>query len=296
MNPKLSQSLNPGIEPVRGEIVSTIISKASCFTSHSTYFKIVMKPKIARSTELLADYARNPSVAIRNQIVQLNAGLVHKIARRISFQSAEAYEDLEQIGFIGLIRAIERFNLRKGCAFSSFAVPYIRGEILNYLRDKSNIVRIPRRWQELHQRSKRVRRELALFLNRQPSDRELAEALDVSLQEWQECKVAVKNRRLVSLDMRISPDTEGDITLEQTLLDLNDETRRHWQEERWHLQSALNQLEDKTQAAIEYVFLRDLSRKEAAKQIGVSTITVSRHLQKGVSQLESLLYEDAVAV
>ncbi|MEC4803180.1 MAG: sigma-70 family RNA polymerase sigma factor [Jaaginema sp. PMC 1079.18] len=295
VNPKLSQSLNPEIELMSGAIASTIKSKASSRTSHTTYCP-VMKPKIARSTELLAEYARNPKVAIRNQIAQLNAGLVHKIARRISFQSAEAYEDLEQIGFIGLIRAIERFNLRKGCAFSSFAVPYIRGEILNYLRDKSNIVRIPRRWQELHQRSKRVRHELSLFLNRQPSDRELAEALDVSLQEWQECKVAVQNRRLVSLDMTVSPDAEGHVTLEQTLPDLNDRDRRHWQEERWHLQSALSQLEDKTQAAIECVFLRDLSRKEAAQQIGVSTITVSRHLQKGVSQLESLLYEDAVAV
>jgi RNA polymerase sigma-B factor len=254
-----------------------------------------MKPQLTRSTELLAAYARTPSIALRNQIVQLNAGLVRKIARRISFQAVESFEDLEQIGFIGLIRAIERFNLRKGCAFSSFAVPYIRGEILNFLRDKSNIVRIPRRWQELHQRSKRVRRELALFLGRQPSDRELAEALDVSLTEWQECKVAVQNRRLVSLDTAITPDSEGKVTLEETLPDLDDQTRRDWQEERWHLQSALNQLEEKTQAAIEYVFLRDLSRKEAAKYIGVSTVTVSRHLQKGVAQLE-LLLEPAIAV
>ncbi|MEO0410055.1 MAG: sigma-70 family RNA polymerase sigma factor, partial [Cyanobacteria bacterium P01_A01_bin.135] len=101
-----------------------------------------------KSIELLMEYYRNPSVKLRNQLVQLNVGLVRKIAHRISHQCAEPYEDLEQIGHIGLIRAIERFDPTQGCAFSSFAVPYIRGEMLHFLRDRGSSVRVPRRWQD----------------------------------------------------------------------------------------------------------------------------------------------------
>ncbi|MFM7577346.1 MAG: sigma factor, partial [Microcystaceae cyanobacterium] len=67
---------------------------------------------------------------------------------RLSRQCAESYEDLEQVGYLGLIRAIARFDPRQGKAFSSFAMPYIRGEILHHLRDKGTVLRIPRRWQE----------------------------------------------------------------------------------------------------------------------------------------------------
>ena len=103
----------------------------------------------SESMSLLMNYFQQPSVKVRNQLVLLNAGLVRQIAHRIGRHCAEPYQDLEQIGYLGLIRAIERFNPHQGCAFSSFAVPYIRGEVLHYLRDKSSVMKIPRRWQEL---------------------------------------------------------------------------------------------------------------------------------------------------
>jgi RNA polymerase sigma-B factor len=114
----------------------------------------------SRGMELLMEYKQSPSVAIRNQLVRLNAGLVRKIAHRVSHQCSEPYEDLEQIGYIGLIRAIERFNPSQGCAFSSFAVPYIRGEMLHFLRDRGTAVKIPRRWQDLLKESQRLQLEM----------------------------------------------------------------------------------------------------------------------------------------
>ena len=72
---------------------------------------------------VLSAYARNPSLELRNQLVECNLGLVRQVAHRISNQCSEPYEDLEQIGYLGLIRAIERFNPQQGCAFSSFAIP-----------------------------------------------------------------------------------------------------------------------------------------------------------------------------
>ena len=114
--------------------------------------------------ELLMTYSRNPSVKLRNQLVSLHSGLVRKVAHQFRQQCGEPYEDLEQIGYLGLIRAIERFDPHQGSAFSSFAITYIRGEMLHYLRDQATMVKIPRRWQDLDQKGKKLRKELTVTL------------------------------------------------------------------------------------------------------------------------------------
>lgn len=246
-----------------------------------------------RGMELLIAYVRQPSLKLRNQLVELNIGLVRKVAHQISRQCAEPYEDLEQVGCLGLIRAIERFNPHQGCAFSSFALPYIRGEMLHYLRDKSSVLRIPRRWQELSARAKKVRKDLMLALGRMPKDNEMAQALGVSLQEWRDCKIATGNRRLLSLDAPVAQLVDEPLTLADTIPDPSYSARKTWQEDRMELQGAMGQLEDKTQSAIALVYLQDLSRKEAAKKIGISPMTVTRHLNKGITQLGTLLEPQA---
>lgn len=239
--------------------------------------------------ELLIAYYRNPSIKVRNQLVQLNAGLVRQIAYRISRQCRESYEDLQQIGFIGLIRAIERFNPSQGCAFSSFAMPYIRGEMLHFIRDKGNLVKIPRRWQEIQREGRRVTQELTITLGRLPKDTEIAHALQISLKEWIESKLATRNCFPLSLDATVGNTIDSPTTFGETLTDLQEEAWQHREEERQQLQGAIGQLDQKTQAALEFVFFHDLSRQEVAKKIGVSPITVSRYVQRGVNELVSLL-------
>jgi RNA polymerase sigma-B factor len=239
--------------------------------------------------ELLIAYSQNPSVAVRNQLVQLNSGLVRKIAYRFSRQCAEHYEDLEQVGYLGLIRAIERFNPEQSHAFSSFAVPYIRGEILHFLRDKGSLVKIPRRLQELQQEGQRVIKNLTATLGRLPKDIEIAQALKVSLPEWHESKLALQNRSPLSLDAIVSNIFDGSTTLGEILPDSYQEALQHQEEDRQQLQGAMSQLEEKVRLAIEYVFLQDLHRLEAAQYIGVSPLTVTRQLHQGVKQLVSLL-------
>jgi RNA polymerase sigma-B factor len=248
-----------------------------------------MKTQHLRATELLAAYARHPTIELRNQIAQLNAGLVRKAAHQLSRQSAEPYEDLEQVGYIGLILAIERFDGRRGYAFSSFAVPYIRGEILNFLRDRSTTIKIPRRWQELYRKGKKIRKNLAIARGSQPPESEVAHSLGISLQEWRECKEAVKNRRLLSLDAAVNQEMDSSLKLEETLADPRERLRQQWYEDRLQLQSAMNLLDRKTQDALNFVFVRDLSRKDTATHLGVSTITVTRHLKKGINQLTAQL-------
>jgi RNA polymerase sigma-B factor len=239
-------------------------------------------------------YHQNPTVKLRNQLVQMNIGLVRKIAHRISYQCAEPYEDLEQIGYLGLIRAIERFNPSQGCAFSSFAVPYIRGEMLHFLRDRSATVKIPRRWQQLNRAGQKVREALTVATGRQPTDGEIATELGVSVQEWRECRLASRNRLPLSLDATVGHQMDSPMTLGDTLPDMNYHDLQVMEEDRQQLQRAMNQLEDKTRQAIEYVFLNDLSRKEVAERIGVSPMTVTRRIHRGIQQMVTVIQPQAL--
>lgn len=239
----------------------------------------------SRSMELLLLYKHNPSLQLRNKLVQMNAGLVRKIAHRVSHQCAEPYEDLEQIGYLGLIRAIERFNPTQGCAFSSFAVPYIRGEMLHFLRDRGGTVKVPRRWQDLQKEGQKTQVRLAKELDRQPTDFEIAEALNITQEEWQEIKMAIKNRSPLSLDATVCQQIDSPITLGDTLPDMHYLALQRLEEDRQQLHRALSQLEEKTRAAIEYVFFSDMSRKEVAERIGVSPMTVTRRIQRGLEQM-----------
>jgi RNA polymerase sigma-B factor len=239
--------------------------------------------------ELLVAYHQKPSVSLRNQLVRLNAGLVRKIAHQVSHQCAEPYEDLEQIGYLGLIRAIERFNPAQGCAFSSFAVPYIRGEMLHFLRDRGNTVKIPRRWQDLQKEGQKVRESLMKQLGRQPQDAEVAEQLGVSVNDWREIKLAGKNRSPLSLDATISQQADTTVTLGDMLPDGHYQVLQQFEEDRQQLQRALSRLEDKTRSAIELVFFSDLSRKEVAERIEVSPMTVTRRIQRGIQQMVTYL-------
>lgn len=239
----------------------------------------------SRTMELLVAYQQNPTVSLRNQLVRLNAGLVRKIAHRISYQCSEPYEDLEQIGYLGLIRAVERFNPAQGCAFSSFAVPYIRGEMLHFLRDRGTTVKVPRRWQDMQKQGQKIRVELTKKLGRQPKDSEIAEQLGISVEEWGEIRTATKNRSPLSLDATICQQIDSPVTLGETLPDMQYQTLQSLEEDRQQIQQALSQLEEKTRSAIEFVYFSDLSRKEVAERIGVSPMTVSRRVQRGLEQM-----------
>ncbi len=246
-----------------------------------------------RCMELIQLYYRDPSLKLRNKLVELNAGLVRKVAHQVCRKCAEPYEDLEQIGYLGLIRAIERFDPHQGSAFSSFAIPYIRGEMLHYLRDKGSMMRIPRRWQELYTRGKKLRKDLIEKLGRLPKDIELADSLGVPLEEWSECQLALQNRLPISLDAVVNQSLDSSIVLGDTIADPRLQEKRRLEDDKLQLQRAMSQLEDKTKAAIECVFLWDLPRKEAAKYIGISPMTVTRHLHKGIEQLGAMLEPQA---
>jgi RNA polymerase sigma-B factor len=243
----------------------------------------------SESLELLREYQRHPSAQVRNRLVELNFGLVRREAHHWINQCTESYEDLLQVGSIGLIRAIERFDIAKGHAFSSFAIPYIRGEIQHYLRDKSQSVRIPRRWQALQRKALLVTRELQLNLGRHPQDAEIAAALEISVEEWHDIKLASQNRALLSLDAPVGDEENGSASLAELVPDSRYRSFQLAQEDQIRLQQALTQLEKRTRQILEFVFLYDLTQKETAERLGISAVTVSRRVKKGLELLQGLM-------
>lgn len=238
---------------------------------------------------LLRDYQRCSSAEIRNHLVHLNFGLVRKEAHHWVNQCTESYEDLLQVGSIGLIRAIERFDTTKGTAFSSFAIPYIRGEIQHYLRDRGCSVRIPRRWLALRQQSVEITQDLREKFNRQPTDSEVAGALDISLGEWQEIKLAHQNREPLSLDTPVRDAEDGTTSLGELVPDPRYRSFQLAQEDQIRLQQALAHLEKRTREILEFVFLHDLTQKEVAERLDISVVTVSRRVKKGLDSLKKLM-------
>ena len=239
-----------------------------------------------QSLQLLRDYQQSRSAKIRNQLVNLNLGLVRKEAHHWVNQCTESYDDLIQVGCLGLIRAIERFDVTKGHAFSSFALPYIRGEIQHYLRDKGCSVRMPRRWLAIRQQAVEVTRNLQVQYNRPPKDAEVAAALEISLGEWQEIKLAYQNREPLSLDTPVGDSEEETNSLAEIVPDSQYRSFQLAQEDQIRLQQALVQLEQRTREILEFVFLHDLTQKEVAERLDISVVTVSRRVKKGLDLLK----------
>ena len=189
---------------------------------------------------------------------------------------------------MGLINAIDKFEIVKGCAFSTFAIPYIRGEIQHYLRDKGSVLKMPRRWFALAQQAGTITKDLQAKYQRQPTESEIALALDVSLVEWQEIKLAYQNRQPVSLDCPIGNDEETG-SLADLLPDRHYQSFQLSQEDRLRVQQSLVTLEQHTRQILEFVFLHDLTQKQVAERMDISVITVSRHVKKGLNVLKVML-------
>ena len=141
--------------------------------------------------------AHKLSISERNTLVTKNTGLVKIIARQMQIKCpAEPREDLEQIATIGLIKAVDRFDSKKMVAygsFASFAVPYMQGAILQYLRDKSNLVKVPKIWQEKHSKAEKLRKRGYCWSA-------IYEAIGCSELETKEIYAAMANRFAVKLD------------------------------------------------------------------------------------------------
>ena len=228
--------------------------------------------KATVTSRLLLAYQKRGDISAREQLIKMYLPLVETFAHR--YERSEDYDDLFQAGSIGLINAIDRFDLERGEELTAFAVPNIVGEIKRHLRDRTASVRLPRPLHELRGRVLRCEAELGATLGRRPTAAEIARKLDVDPAD-----VA----RLVDEKRFARGRDEGwlDEARDDETLDLSDE--------RLLLASAFHVLGERERQIVYLRFVRDLSRGEVAHELGISERHLSRQTQVALAKLREEL-------
>src|SRR5262245_12975933 len=247
-----------------------------------------------RSAELFAqlreDSAPEPTRdAAREALVSLHLPLVEHCARRFR-NRGEPYEDLVQVGTIGLIKSIDRFDLERGVEFSTYATPTIIGEIKRYFRDKGWAIRVPRRLQELRMQIGSASAELTQTLGRSPTPRELAETIGCSVDDILEGIESSNAYSTLSLDAGDS-DEEGAATMLDAI-GVDDQNLEHV-EIRESIKPLLDRLGAREKRILLLRFFKNMTQSQIAEEIGVSQMHVSRLLSRTLEQLRTSLEDDA---
>jgi len=155
--------------------------------------------------------------------------------------------------------------------------------------DKSPTVRMPRNWLTLYNQGCKQIRLLRMEIRREPLDQEVADSLKISVSEWQEIKLACQNRSPVSLDTPLSDENDNPTFLGDIVTDQKYHSFQLAQEDSLRIQQALDLLEDRTRQIVEFVFLKEFTHREVAETLGISAVTVSRQLKKGLEVLRNVL-------
>jgi RNA polymerase sigma-B factor len=233
--------------------------------------------------ELFQELRNNRDSQVRDELISLNIHLVEYLARKFS-NRGEPLEDLLQVGYIGLIKAIDRYDLDRGVEFSTYATPTIVGELKRYFRDKGWAIRIPRRLQmrdlELNQAVDR----LTQVLHRSPNLTEIAEHLEISLEEVVEILESSYATNYLSLD-NIYVNHQEDHGF--CLLDYvgSEDDDFSLAEDRDTLVKLIAHLSDREQRVIYMRFFRGMTQIEIARELNISQMHVSRLLRKILEKL-----------
>ncbi len=241
--------------------------------------------------DLFREYRRTRDPAIREEIIERHSNLVHAIARRFR-DRGEPYEDLVQVAWYGLIKAVDRYDPDRGNKFTSFAVPTILGEIKRYFRDRGWDVRVPRKLQELNQQARRAIEELSRQLNRSPTVREVAQALGVDEEVALEALELAHYYDLGSLDddaKATHDEDEGQPASE--LVGSDDEIEFERMILRHAIEQAMERLDERERKIIGMTFYEGLPQTEIAKRLGISQMHVSRLLRRALNKLRQMLSE-----
>ncbi|MFD3975727.1 SigB/SigF/SigG family RNA polymerase sigma factor [Streptomyces cyaneofuscatus] len=226
----------------------------------------------------------------RNTLIEMNLSLVRFAANRFRNRGSGDMEDIIQVGTIGLIKAIDRFDLSREVEFTSFAVPYIVGEIKRFFRDTSWAVHVPRRLQELRVDLAKAKEALAADLDRDPTVRELAEHLGMDEAEITEGIVASNGYTAGSLDMPTDSSESGpQSTLGRTFADVLGESDPAMETvENLHaLAPLLGELDERERLIIDMRFGQELTQAQIGAELGISQMHVSRLLSRMLGKLRS---------
>lgn len=238
--------------------------------------------------ELFRKYSVTRSEAVRDQLVFLHERLVHYFALRLSTGSGATYEDLVQVGYIGLITAIERFDPDHGNSFVTYAAPTIVGVIKRYLRDHTWALKVPRRLRELGITLRKVKEDLEARQGRPPTVIELAAETGVSEEKIVEALELERAYQPMSLDIPRTEDSSGEgICTWEAIGELDPHLSAVEQKET--LRRAIAELEERQQHIIYGRFFGEASQSQIAEQLGMSQMHVSRLERQALKKLRELL-------
>jgi RNA polymerase sigma-B factor len=222
----------------------------------------------SETADLLRAYHEHGDIAARQRLVELYLPLVESFMRRYG-RGTDEYDDLYQVGCIGLINAIDRFELSRGDELAAFAVPNIAGEIRRYLRDRSASVRLPRRVLELRSGAARAQGELRAKLGREPTTAEVARELDAA-----EGDVAVALDSAASRAVELQPDDAG-----------SDERDLDVAEDRLFLSDAFRGLDERERRIVFLRYVRDTEPDSIAAELGISRRQLARSTEEALKKL-----------
>jgi RNA polymerase sigma-B factor len=242
--------------------------------------------------DLFAEYRRTRDPEVRNRLVLMHLGLARWLAARFAHRG-EPLEDLVQVGSIGLIHAVERFEPERGTKFTTFATATIVGEIKRYFRDSTWALKVPRFLRELSVHVIQANESLSQRLGRSPTIAEIAAHVGSSEEETLDAMELGSTHGTISLDrpLRIEDTDDTLITMQDEVGTIDAELQRL---ENYHaLRAAMKRLDHCGKTIIHLRFLHGLSQTEVAERLGISQMHVSRLQRKALHRLKELLAEAA---
>jgi RNA polymerase sigma-B factor len=234
--------------------------------------------------ELLRRYHELGDVQAREELIEQYLPLVRSLARRYA-NRGEQLEDLVQVGSIGLIKAIDRFDVGRGVELTTYATPNIIGEIKRHFRDKGWSIRVPRGLQELNVRLSQLLERLTVELERSPTIPELAKAADVTEEAVLEALESGQAYTTVSLSAPSGGGEEGELDPLESLGELEHEYEVS--EDRAVLAPGLDVLDERERRILHLRFWEGLTQSQIAQQVGISQMHVSRLIRRSLEKVRA---------
>jgi RNA polymerase sigma-B factor len=238
---------------------------------------------------LLRRYHEDGDLQAREQLIEQYMSLVRSLARRYSYRG-EQLEDLVQIGAIGLIKAIDRFDLDRGVELTTYATPNIIGEIKRHFRDKGWAVRVPRGLQELNVQLSRLVEQLTVQLARSPTIPELAKAAGVEEEEVLEALESGRAYTSLSLSVGGGGGDDDDLDPLESLGTV--EHQYEVSEDRAVLAPGFKALDERERKILQLRFFDGLTQSQIAQQVGISQMHVSRLIRRALEKIRETIAED----
>lgn len=244
-----------------------------------------------KTRELFRRFKEEGDMDAREKLVMSHLNLVRFIANKFK-NRGEPIDDLIQVGYLGLLKAIDRFDPSRGLEFTTFATPTIMGEIKRHFRDKGWSVRVPRRLQELSAKVNQATDTLTSQLQRSPTIAEIADYLDSTVDEVLEAMESSSAYSSVSLEAPSGADDDDTPSVIDRYA--TEDSDLAFTDDRIIIEEALASFSPRERDVIEMRFLKGMTQIEIAEKLGISQVQVSRLLRRTLKKIQDKIDPEGV--